>query len=228
MRRERRQTARILLTLAFASLSSPRPALADPRGGELRLQLLGASYRWSEPIAGTVYYNTWGRKSLYFAPGLGGRLFPKRGSHGVLAELESRLDTRADDPWCLFNFDEGTCPSFRTDYAVWHAGYAFRHIVPSPKRPERRSWTFTPHVSIAAGWAKNLEADIVLPPRSPIVGARVGFDIDLHFRVVFIGWSFSYEAIAQTRGPVGWSQFFAWNAIPAFRIGFDLGPRSRN
>jgi len=70
-----------------------------------------------------------------------------------------------------------------------------------------------------------LEANIALPDRSPIVGGRVGFDIDLHFRVVFIGWSLTYEAIAQTRGPVGWSHFFGWNAIPAFRIGFDLGAR---
>jgi hypothetical protein len=116
----------------------------------------------------------------------------------VLAELEERLDVQADDPWCLFG--GATCPpSFRTDYAVWHAGYTYHHIVLSPKRPERRSSAFTPHVSIAAGWAKNLEADIALPRHSPVVGCRVGFDIDLHMRVVFIGWSLAMRS-AQALG----------------------------
>lgn len=219
----RSQTALVSLILELVSCSNPHPALAEPRRGELRLQLVGASFRWSEPISGATDYNTWGRKSLYVAPGVGGRYFPKRGSHGVLAELEYRLDTHVDDPWCLFS--AAPCPSFRTDYAIWHAGYAYRHVVQFPEHPERRSWAFTPHVSIAAGWAKNLDADIVLPARSPVVGARVGFDIDLHFQVVFIGWSLSYEAIVQTHGPVGWSHFFGWNAIPAFRIGFNLGAR---
>lgn len=69
------------------------PRAGRPRGGELRLQLLGASYRWSQQIPGEVDYNKWGRNSLYVASGLGGRYFSKRGSHGALAELESRLDS---------------------------------------------------------------------------------------------------------------------------------------
>lgn len=84
------------------------------------------------------------------------------------------------------------------------------------------------HVSIAAGWARNQPAAFGIRDRSPAVGARIGFDIDWHIERFFMGWSFRYEGLKQTQGPIGWSHFFAWNATPVFQMGVDLGATRHN
>ena len=206
----------------LAALWVGSSASADPRTAELRFQLLSASYRWSPEIPNAAEYNQYGRKSLYIAPGLGGRYFPRHGSHGVLADIEYRADLAADDPWCLFGYPD-PCPHWESNFAVMHAGYAYRHVVKSPRRPNRSFWAFTPHLSIAAGWARNQPAAFGIRDRSPAVGARIGFDIDWHIERFFMGWSFRYEGLKQTQGPIGWSHFFAWNATPVFQMGVDLG-----
>jgi len=211
----------LIACAVLALFAVDNTASADPRSAELRFQLFAPSYRWSPSIAGAEDYNQAGRKSLYFSPGIGGRFFPRHGSHGVLAQFDYRFDAQTDDPWCLFS--SGPCPSSKIEYAVAHAGYAYRHIVTSPRRPDRRFWAFTPHASVAAGWAKNEPAAFGIPSRSPVVGGRVGFDVDLHFNRFFMGWSIRYEALMQTQGPIGWSHFFAWNAMPLFQMGVDLG-----
>lgn len=213
-------TASVCVALAALLINSP--ASADPRPAELRFQLLSASYRWSQEISNAPEYNQYGRESLYLSPGIGGRYFPRHGNHGALAEIEYRADLGADNPWCLFGVPD-PCPHWRNDFAVMHAGYAYRHIVESRRHPQNRFWAFTTNVSLAAGWAKNQPAAFGIPDRSPAVGARVGFDIDWHINRFFMGWSIRYEALKQTQGPVDWSHFFAWNAIPVFQIGVALG-----
>ena len=80
------------------------------------------------------------------------------------------------------------------------------------------------------GWAYNEPTELPTPSHSPAVGLRGGVDMDLHFNIWFIGWSFSYEALKQTRGNVvdkyAWWHFFGWNLIPVFRLGVDLGKRA--
>jgi len=58
-----------------------------------------------------------------------------------------------------------------------------------------------------------------------VVGFRVGFDIDLHLQRCFLGWGFSYEYLAHTRGSIRYSHFLAWNLIPVFRMGVVIGRR---
>lgn len=207
---------------ALVALTAPGQALADPRSAELRIQLLEPSYRWSSVIPGAGDYAQYDRKSLYVAPGLGGRYFPKRGSHGALVEIEYRADSTADDPWCFFG-TPSPCPRSKIDFAVVHAGYAYRHTVDSPLAPGKRFWAFTPHISFAAASVKNDTVPYRGPARSPALGGRVGFDIDLHVRRFFLGWSVQYEGLKHIDGPLDFSHFLAWNFIPVFRIGVDLG-----
>lgn len=214
------------LALASVLLSAwlfASPSSAEPRAAELRFQFFSPSYRWSSSISGASDYNLYGRTSLHMSPGIGGRYFPKHGSHGALLQMEYRFDLAADDPWCLFG-TPNPCPYSKVEYAVFHMGYAYRHIVESPRRPGSRFWAFTPHLSLSTGWAKHDPVADAVPERSPVIGARVGFDVDLHFGRWFIGWSIRYEGLAQTRGPNAWSHFFGWNAIPLFQMGVDLGP----
>jgi len=186
------------------------------------MQVASPSFRWAPAIPDAPEYNSYGRKSLYIAPGLGGRFFPRSGNHGVHADIEHKVDLQTSDYWCLFSPPD-SCPRAKVDFAVWHAGYAYRYVVESPRRPDKRFWAFTPHASISAGWATNDPDAYGIPARSPLVGAQLGFDIDLHWNRFFFGWSIRYEALKQTRGPIGWSHFFAWNAIPVLQMGVDLG-----
>ena len=187
---------------------------------EIRVGVFAPSYRWSNRLADTERFFDNAEKSLYFAPSLGARFYP-RGAHGATADVDYRIDT---DSVCLIAFE--TCPAnFRIQFAVAHAGYAYRHIVESPKAPYRRAWAFTPHVIFSAGTALSEYDAAGIPRRSPVVGGRVGFDIDLHLGRFFLGWSVSYEILAHTRGSIRYSQFFAWNAIPVFRIGGSIGRR---
>jgi hypothetical protein len=76
-------------------------------------------------------------RRVYFVPSLGARFYP-RGSHGAMVDLDYRLDSDTDAV-CISFFDP--CPdNFQIDFAVVHAGYAYRHIVESPKSPYRRAW----------------------------------------------------------------------------------------
>lgn len=190
---------------------------------EIRVGVFAPSFRWSNRLADTERFFDNAEKSLYFAPSLGARFYP-RGAHGVTVDADYRIDTDPDSI-CLISFG-GPCPlSFRIPFAVAHAGYAYRHIVESPRAPYRRAWAFTPHVSFSAGAALSEHDAAGIPRRSPVVGGRAGFDIDLHLDRFFLGWSFSYEILAHTRGSIHYSHFFAWNAIPVFRVGGLIGRR---
>lgn len=188
---------------------------------EIRAGLFPASFRWSNHLPAAAAFIDNAEKSLYFVPSLGARFYP-RGSHGAMVDLDYRFDSDTDSV-CFFSFDP--CPTFQIDFAVVHAGYAYRHIVESPKSPYRRAWAFTPHVSLAAGVAISEHSVDGIPHSSAVVGGRAGFDIDLHLQRFFLGWSFSYEILGHTRGSIHYSQFFAWNAIPIFRIGGVIGRR---
>jgi len=203
-------------------LTLPSTAFADPSAAELRFQFFAPSVRWTEGRRDRRFDYDSELQSLYFAPGVGGRYFPRGGAHGALIDFEYRFDSRVDDPWL---FCDGPCDDFDVDFGAVHVGYAYRHIVLSPRRPRRRFWAFTPHVSFATGWVKTAGVIRRFPDLGALVGGRVGFDIDLHFDRFFFGWSLRYEADYVTRGSAEWSHFFSWNAIPMFRFGFDLGPR---
>jgi hypothetical protein len=207
---------------SWVGSSSTALASADDRelSTEIRVGLFSASYRWSNSLPAAAPVVNYAEKSLYFVPSLGARFYP-RGGHGALIELDYRLDADPDSA-CLV-FCPPDPPTFRIDFVVAHAGYAYRHVVAARKRPEHRAWAFTPHVSLAVGGAFSELATAGVPSRSPVVGGRAGFDIDWHIGHFFMGWSFSYEILAHTRGAIRYSQFFDWNLIPLFRIGGVIG-----
>jgi len=211
-----------VLLASWLGSSDVALASADDRelSTEIRAGLFSASYRWSNSLPDSTPVVGYAERSLYFVPSLGARFYPK-GGHGALVELDYRLDSDTDSV-CLV-FCPPDPPSFRIDFLVAHAGYAYRHIVVSRKRPEQRAWAFTPHASLAVGGAFSERAVAGVPSRSPVVGGRAGFDIDWHIGHFFAGWSFSYEILAHTRGSIHRSQFFDWNLIPLFRIGGVIG-----
>lgn len=213
-------SATVCLTCLFETPAHAEETLLST---EIRAGLFPPSFRWSNHLPTAAPFIDNAEKSLYFVPSLGVRFYP-RGSHGATVDLDYRLDIDSGDPFCINIFD--TCPdTFQIDFAVVHAGYAYRHIVESPKRPYRHAWAFTPHVSLATGVAISEHSVAGIPHSSAVVGGRAGFDIDLHLRRFFLGWSFSYEILGHTRGSIHYSQFFAWNAIPIFRIGGVIGRR---
>ena len=85
----------------------------------------------------------------------------------------------------------------------------------------------TPHASLSAGAAFNelRGGGVVVRDRSPVVGGRVGFDVDLHINRFFLGWSFRYEGLAHTQGAVRASHFLSWNLIPVFQMGASMTAR---
>lgn len=187
---------------------------------EIRVGLFSASYRWSNSLPDSAGIDDYAERSLYFVPSLGARFY-RRAGHGALVDFEYRLDADTDSA-CLV-FCPPDPPTFRINFAIAHAGYAYRHLVAARKRPEHRAWAFTPHVSLAVGGAFSERATAGVPSRSPVVGGRAGFDIDWHIGHFFMGWSFSYEILAHTRGSIRHSNFFDWNLIPLFRIGGVIG-----
>jgi hypothetical protein len=201
--------------------------LADSLSVEIRVQVFAPSYRWSSLETAFDVPSSAGQ-SFYFVPALGARFYSKSG-HGALVDADYRFDMDADTFLDFF----GTTST--TDFTVAHAGYAYRHVVASRRDPERLAWALTPHASLSAGAAFNelRGGGIVIRDRSPVVGGRVGFDIDLHIDRFFLGWSFRYEGLAHTQGAVRASHFLSWNLIPVFQMGAVIGrkvqkPRQEN
>ncbi len=204
-----------------ASLAVPAAAEDPSLSTEIRFALFPASYRWSNGLPPAGEY---AERSLYFSPSLGARLFP-RGEHGATVELDYRIDSDTDS-FCINVFGTTVCPpSFRIDFVTVHVGYAYRHIVHSRKKPHKRAWAFTPRVSFATGAALSRAVAAGVRRSSPLVGVRAGIDIDFHVERFFLGWGFSYEYLAHTRGAIRYSHFFAWNLIPVFRMGVTIGRR---
>jgi hypothetical protein len=187
---------------------------------ELRVGVFAPSYRWSNGLADAARLVNYAEKSLYFNYSLGARFYSRAG-HGALVEFDYRQDTDLDSACYVFCEDDP--PTFRIDFALARAGYAYRYVVPGAKEPKRRAWAFTPHISVTAGGAISEREIVGIPRWSPVVGGRVGFDIDWHISRFFMGWGLRYEVLAHTRGSLRYSQFFDWNAIPVFRIGGVIG-----
>lgn len=215
-------TLLLLPCLASPALADTTPAETDAAtearfSYEVRAQLFGPSYRWSD-VNGLGYPYDIAAKSLYFSPGAGFRLLGTRG-HGFLVDGDYRFDADADGYLTVED-------SFPIRFAVAHAGYAYRHIASlRPPNARRRTWSVTPHAAFSAGVARKMGYDSrdAIPARSPVIGARVGLDLDLHLNRFFLGWSFSYELLHHTKGSLARSNFLAWNAIPLFRIGANFG-----
>jgi hypothetical protein len=148
-------------------------------------------------------------------PGIGVRFYPK-GGHGLLVDADYRIDLDLDYIWGAW---------LRTDFALAHAGYAYRHIIPSRRKPGRRAWALTGHGSIAAGasLASYSNADDYARQRSPVIGARFGFDVDWHISRFFMGWILRYEILSHTKGWLRTSQFISFNVVPIFAIGASIG-----
>jgi hypothetical protein len=209
---------------------SEHTADASSFSSELRFRIFTNAFRWSSytsevaslPDSGAPGS---GRRSLHGVFGLGARFYPK-GGHGVLVDADYRVDIDVDSSagwFCLFECP----PQLWTEFAVAHAGYAYRHIIPSPGKRGRRAWAFTPHASVAAGASFSEASHGVLSYygtyRSAVVGARLGLDIDLHFKRFFMGWTLRYEFLKHTKGPLRLTHFLSYNLIPVFAIGVVLG-----
>lgn len=198
----------------------------DPEGRsslstELRFRLFTTAYRWSSYHPEDANLPDTGRRSLYLVPSIGARFYPKRG-HGVLVDVEYRTDIDLDsDSGFLCIFD---CPpTLWTEFAVAHAGYAYRYVIPSPKQG-RLTWTVTPHASVAAGASfSHVSSPFRQSSRSPVVGARFGLDIDLHIKRFFMGWTLRWEILSHTKGVLRVSHFLSWNVVPVFAIGGVIG-----
>jgi hypothetical protein len=183
---------------------------------ELRFVISSPSVRWSvvEERRGINAFRS--KRSLYFGPGIGVRVFPKQRHHGVIVDVQYSLDTDIDS----LNVDLG---SWRTDFLLARVGYGYRFI---KHANEKMTWAFTPHASLSTGASINRTANGVYAASAPVLGGRVGVNVDLHIGRFFMGWAFAYEGLAHlSLGPLKSSQFVAWTLIPVFRIGVDLGPR---
>lgn len=201
-------------------------SVADGGGSfsaELRFRLFTTAYRWSSYSSDVVDLPDSGRRSLNLVPSLGARFYTKH-DHGVLVDVDYRLDIDVDSNagfLCIFNCP----PTLWTEFVVAHVGYAYRHVIPS-RRPSRITWTVSPHASIAAGSSYSQgggSSDV--SSRSPVVGARLGVDVDLHIKRFFMGWSLRYEILRHMEGPLRLSHFLSWNVVPVFAIGAVLGRR---
>ena len=183
---------------------------------ELRFVLNAPSARWSvvDERDGVNAFHS--RQSLYFGPGIGVRVFPRQPHHGVIVDMQYSFDTDIDS----INVDVG---SWRTDFVLARAGYGYRFI---KHANEKMTWAFTPHGSLSTGASINRTANGAYDFSSPVLGGRVGVNVDLHIERFFMGWAFAYEGLAHlSLGPIKSSQFVAWTLLPVFRIGVDLGPR---
>lgn len=192
---------------------------------ELRFRIFTTAYRWSSYRSGAMDLPDSGKRSLYVVPALGVRFYPKN-SHGVLVDVDYRLDMDVDSDaefLCIFDCP----PQLWTEFVVAHAGYAYRYVI-RPRESGRLAWTLTPHASVAAG-ASYTEGSERFNQReqSAVVGARFGLDIDLHINRFFMGWTLRYEILKHTKGSLRLSHFVSWNVIPVFAIGAVIGREVR-
>ena len=196
--------------------ASSAQAPAAKTSVELRFVISSPSARWSvvEERDGINAFHS--RQSLYFGPGIGVRVFPRQPHHGVIVDVQYSFDTDVDS----INVDVG---SWRTDFVLARAGYGYRFI---KHANEKMAWAFTLHGSLSTGASINRTANGVYDFSAPVLGGRVGVNVDLHIERFFMGWAFAYEGLAHlSLGPLKSSQFVAWTLLPVFRIGVDLGPR---
>jgi hypothetical protein len=156
------------------------------------------------------------QQSLYFGPGLGVHVFPKQPHHGLVVDVQYKLDTDVDS-----KFSDSS--KWRTDFFVARVGYGYRFI---RHANEKMTWAFTLHASFSTGASLNRTASGNYSAAGAVVGGRLGVNVDLHIERFFMGWAFAYEGLANlSGGPIRSSQFLLWTLIPIFRIGVDLGPR---
>ena len=202
-------------TPSGAEASSAR-ADAKRTSVELRFVIFSPSLRWStvEEREGIDAFHS--RQSLYVGPGIGVRVFPKQPHHGVIVDAQYSVDTDADTK---YSDREG----WRTDFIVARVGYGYRFI---KHTNEKMAWAFTPHASFSAGASINRNRRESYAASAPVLGGRVGVNVDVHIRRFFMGWAVAYEGLAHlSLGPLKSSQFVLWTLVPAFRLGVDLGPR---
>lgn len=217
----------LVLILASLVTAWPADAAADPPSTELRFRIFTTSYRWSSFRSGVTSTPSTGARSLYLVPAIGLRFYPKNG-HGALVDVDYRIDVDVDGPFiCIFS-----CPDYLVaEFVVAHAGYAYRYVIASPHKFGRLAWAFTPHASLSAGasFTQRTVSSVygTIREQSPVVGGRVGLDIDLHIKRFFMGWTLRYEVLAHTKGSLSTSHFLTWNIIPALAIGAVLGPPVR-
>ncbi|MEM7135005.1 MAG: hypothetical protein AAF500_00420 [Myxococcota bacterium] len=194
----------------------PRVPRADA-SYETRGQIFAPSIRLSHFEATNRYTDDTAR-DFYFSPGVGFRVASPLG-HALLVDGEYRFPGNI-----AVSLDARDYAPIR--FGVIHLGYAFRYLAGRSRVPRRRRrWTITPHLSLSTGAARKRDSETVsgVPLRSPVVGARVGVDLDVHIRRVFFGWSFGYEYLRHTRGTLTRSNFFIWNVLPLLRIGVNFG-----
>lgn len=206
-------------SVAPGSVPVTEAAEAKRLSTELRFGALAWALRWSDSSvvpgsSGNVFYWT---------PSLEARLYTEVG-HGASFGVGYHRDTGAE--LCI-EFFGPPCERVGIDYFVAEVGYAYRLVRRPPRSPDIRAWAFTPRVSASGGVAffrpQALSPDTTLLDRSPVVGGSVGFDIDFHVRRFFMGWSFGYELLFHTRGPIARSNFFSGNLVPIGRLGVTLG-----
>jgi len=185
---------------------------------ELRFRLFTTAYRWSSYRSEAASLPASGKRSLHLVPAVGARFYSRSG-HGVLVDVDYRIDMDLDrEKDGIFRR-----PTLETDFVVAHAGYAYRHVI-QLRGQQRLALTLTPHASVAAGASFSDESiPYGIRRQSPVVGARFGLDIDLHIRRFFMGWTLRYEFLRHTQFPLRSSHFLSWNVVPVFAIGADIG-----
>ena len=176
---------------------------------EVRLETPGVVERMEVGEAGrSSWENHHHQKSLHLTFGGGVRVFGPEG-HGALLEV-----TKLYDP----DIDGVFSESLHTEVPMLVAqlGYAYRHRVP---RPGGRAIAITPQASLSVGRARQ-RAD-----SAGLLGARIGLDVDFHFRSAFIGWGLRYGVVGYLQGSLDLdaSHLFGFSLMP--RFGFVLGRR---
>ncbi|MCA9531557.1 MAG: hypothetical protein KC543_15615 [Myxococcales bacterium] len=219
----RREVVVFVAALWVAQIAGAATARAQERPVELRFTVPGVLRGWSHARA---RHSDAGEEPIYLDAALGVRVFP-HGPHGLLLDYEARWIP----PLNWLAIDLGPPSSAEWDSHTVHVGCAYRWVVYDHRRPERHlAFAITPHASVAVG-AALVDPDSCPEPClkeakrwSPLVGARVGVDADMHFGRFLMGSTLTYELRAPTRGPVAYTHFVGWKAVPFIRAGVVLGP----
>jgi hypothetical protein len=202
-----------------ASAGAEAPSAQTPTektSVELRFVIFSPSGRWSVVDDEGRLEAFHAKQSLYFGPGLGVHVFIKQPHHGLIVDVQYKLDTDVDS-----KFSDSS--KWRTDFFVARVGYGYRFL---RHANEKMTWAFTPSASFSTGASLNRTSGGNYSNAGAVVGARLGINVDLHIERFFMGWYFAYEGLVNlSGGPLRSSQFLLWTLIPVFRIGVDLGPR---